>query len=331
MPVDPSEPRFPSIPEARGHYESFYLRACHPDEPLGVWIRYTVHKAPNRPLTGSLWFTLFDRSADGPVASKVTLPAAHVGAGDGSFIRIGDSSLGPAEASGSAHTEQVSADWRLTYESEAPALIHFPRDWMYRAPVPKTKLTTPAPAASFNGELVLDGRRIAVDGWRGMVGHNWGSQHAERWIWMHGLDMSDAGPAWLDVAIGRVKLGPVTTPWIANGAVWLDGRAHRVGGPAARGTSVEERPDGCTFTLPGGEVTLRGEVRAPKKDFVGWVYADPDGPEHNTVNCSIAEMRVTAEGRHVPATELSTDHRGAYELGMRETGHGVPIQPFPDG
>src|SRR2546421_13081671 len=331
MSVDPSEARFPSVPQARGHYESFYLRACSPDEPLGVWIRYTVHKRPGRPVTGSLWFTLFDRSAPGPVASKVTLPAEHVKAGGGSFIEIGDSAFAPGRASGSAPTEQARPSWRLSYESDAPALAHLPRDWMYRTPIPRTKLTSPAPSAIFEGDVELDGRRIAVDGWRGMVGHNWGSQHAERWVWMHGIGLGTDGAAWLDVAIGRVKLGPVTTPWIANGALWLDARLHRVGGPGARGTKLGERSDGCAFVLPGGDVTLRGEVRAPQKDFVGWVYADPDGPEHNTVNCSIAKMRVTAEGRHVPATELSTDHCAAYELGMRETDHGVPIQPFPDG
>ena len=27
-------------------YESFYLRAVSPEEPVGVWIRYTVHKRP---------------------------------------------------------------------------------------------------------------------------------------------------------------------------------------------------------------------------------------------------------------------------------------------
>ena len=331
MPVDPTEARFPSIPRSRGHYESFYMRACHPSDPLGVWIRYTVHKRPRREPTGSLWFTLFDASAPGPVASKVTLPSEDVAAGDGSFIRIGASTFGPNEAAGAAHTEQARADWRLTYEGHAPALNHLPRDWMYRAPIPRIKLTSPAPIATFSGVLDVDGRRIDIDGWRGMVGHNWGSQHAERWIWMNGLGLGEQGDAWLDVAIGRVKLGPVTTPWIANGAVWLDGQLHRVGGPGARGTKVDERPDGCEFTLPGGSVTLRGEVRAPAKDFVGWVYADPDGPEHNTVNCSIAQMRATVEGDGVPATELATDHCAAYELGMRETDHGMPIQPFPDG
>ena len=330
MPPAATEARFPHVHEGRGHYESFYLRAVDPGRPRGAWIRYTIHTRPGQAPGGSIWFTLFDGEAAGPVASKVTLGPDELSAGDGSLVRIGDSAFQPGHVTGSAKTEQADASWQLSFDG-APPLRHLPRAWMYRTPIPRTKLESPSPAATFQGELHVDGRRIAVDGWRGMIGHNWGSQHAERWIWMHGVDLDPPGGAWVDVAIGRVKVGPLTTPWIANGAVWLADRQLRVGGPAARGTEVHESPYRCDFVLPGGEAESRGHVAAPVKDFVGWVYADPDGSEHNTVNCSIAEMRVTVTqgGKH--AAELGTDHGAAYELGMRETDHGVPIQPFPDG
>jgi hypothetical protein len=58
--VDPTGARFAEVPDKAGHYESFYLKLCHPSEPLGAWIRYTVHKRPAAPATGSLWFTLFE-------------------------------------------------------------------------------------------------------------------------------------------------------------------------------------------------------------------------------------------------------------------------------
>ena len=71
---DPTRARFPDVPHDAGHYESFYLRAAHPSEPLGIWIRYTVHKRPGEEPKGSVWFTLFDAGADGPWAVKVTEP-----------------------------------------------------------------------------------------------------------------------------------------------------------------------------------------------------------------------------------------------------------------
>ena len=58
--------RFPDVPHGKGHYESFYLKACHPSEPLGIWIRYTVHKHSNKEPKGSLWFTLFDGAGGRP-------------------------------------------------------------------------------------------------------------------------------------------------------------------------------------------------------------------------------------------------------------------------
>jgi hypothetical protein len=72
-------------------------------------------------------------------------------------------------------------------------------------------------------------------------------------------------------------------------------------------------------------------VGSDKKNFVGWVYADPGGAEHNTANCSIAEMRLTVQRDGEPDLQLHTPHGATYEIGMRETDHGIPIQPFPDG
>ena len=87
----PTEARFPAVPLDAGHYESFYLKACHPAEPLGVWIRYTVHKRPGAPPNGSLWVTLFDGAAEGPRAHKETRPAPVGGGAD--WIAVGDAAM----------------------------------------------------------------------------------------------------------------------------------------------------------------------------------------------------------------------------------------------
>lgn len=316
--VAPTDARFPGVPHAAGHYESFYLKACHPSQSLGVWIRYTVHKRPGMEPTGSLWCTLFDGAAPGPRASKVTVPRPESGGGD--WIRVGESLFGPHRISGSAPSEVCEASWDLRYEASEPPLLHLPRGWMYSAPLPRTKLVTPHPAARFGGRVTVDGRELDVDGWPGMVGHNWGSEHAERWIWVHGLGFEgESEGTWLDAAIGRIKVGPVTTPWIANGVFSFGGVRHRVGGPERiRRTRVREAADGCEFVLPGRGVTVRGTVGAEPKDFVGWIYADPDGSEHHTVNCSIADMRLTVTRGGRPPVELRLAGGAAYELGMRD-------------
>jgi hypothetical protein len=322
MAPSPTDARFPAIAAGAGHYESWYLKLAHPSEPLGVWIRHTIHKRPGAEPTGSLWFTLFDGAADGPVAFKDTRPGPV--AGDGDWVRIGDSRIGDGGAEGHAG----DALWKLGFESSEPPLWHLPRGWMYTAKLPRTKTLSPLPSARFEGEVTAACRRLDVDGWRGMVGHNWGAEHAERWIWMHGID----GDNWIDAAIGRIKVGPWTTPWIGNGAISLDGVRHPLGGvERTRRTEVRESPGRCEFVLPGRDITVQGTLSAAKKDFVGWVYADPDGGEHNTINCSIADMTLTVSRPGEPPLSLRVAGGAAYELGMRETDHGIPIQPYPDG
>ena len=166
-PVDPTAARFPAVPARAGHYESFYLKLCHPTEPLGAWIRYTVHKRPGAAPTGSLWFTLFEES--GPRAAKLTVREPSSGGGD--WLRVGEARIGADEASGSIGDE---IGWQLALEGAEEPLFHLPAAWLYRAPLPRTKLLSPAPAARFSGNLVVDGRTIYVDGSRGMAANNCG-------------------------------------------------------------------------------------------------------------------------------------------------------------
>jgi hypothetical protein len=106
-------------------------------------------------------------------------------------------------------------------------------------------------------------RTIELEGWRGMVGHNWGAEHAERWIWLHGIGFDEDPEAWLDVAIGRVRVARRTTPWVANGALHIDGERHRLGGLGARGLLVAERPERCTLSLPGAGGSWSRPTRTP--------------------------------------------------------------------
>jgi hypothetical protein len=184
------------------------------------------------------------------------------------------------------------------------------------------------------GTVSIDGAHHEIDEWPGMVGHNWGSQHAERWIWLHGLNFDgEDDDTWLDVVLGRVRVGPVLLPWVASGAIGLHGERHALGGPhRVRTTHVAERPTGARLSIPGASgVTVQVDVGAPPERFVGWTYADPNGHTHDVVNCSIADMEVTVTRPSRPSLTLRATGTAAYELGMRENDHGIPIQPYPDG
>lgn len=324
--------RFPRVAAKAGHYESFYVKACRPGGGQGIWIRHTVHKRPGTEPNASIWFVFFDREAEGPRATKVTVPAAGLSVPPGAWMGVDGAEIRPGRAAGSVDTDAVKASWELTFSGDAEPCKYLPSDRLYETRLPKTKFVAPFPDARFEGRLELDGATIELDGWPGMIGHNWGSEHAERWVWLEGTGFADAPDTYFDAGAARVKLGPWATPWVPAGMLMLEGEAHRLGGfGKVREATIEESAGECSFVLPGKDVVVRGSVSAPKKDFVGWVYADPKGPEHHTINCSVADLELTVERPALPPLQLVLPAAAAYELGMRETDHGIPIQPYPDG
>jgi hypothetical protein len=291
-----------------------------------------VHKRPGAEPNASIWFTLFDREAEGPRATKVTVPAAELSVPGEGWIKVDGAEVGPGRASGAVDTDTVKASWELTFSGDAEPCKYLPSDRLYETRLPKTKFVAPFPDARFSGALKIDGETVELDSWPGMIGHNWGTEHAERWVWLEGTGFDGSPDTYFDAGAARIKLGPWTTPWVPSGMLMLEGETHRLGGfGQIRGAAIEESAGECSFVLPGKDIVVRGKVSAPQKDFVGWVYADPAGPEHNTINCSVADLELTVERPALAAVRLSLPAGAAYELGMRETDHGVPIQPFPDG
>jgi hypothetical protein len=327
--------RFPdkAAGEKDGHYESFYLKLNRPGGGRGAWIRHTVHKRPGHPVTCAVWFVLFDADALGPRATKVQFDASALDASADSYIRVGDAVLGEGRATGKIETDALSASWDLTFDDSHEPFHHLPRDFLYNAPLPKTKFLSPYPNAVFNGSIELGGERVEIDDWRGMIGHNWGAEHAERWVWVQGAGFEGRDREdYFDMAVGRIKVAGWTTPWVGNAMLMLDGRAHRLGGfERIHTTKVEEAPTGARFRLTGKDVKVTGRVGAERKDFVAWIYADPVGPEHNTLNCSISDLELDVELDGGPARRLTVSGAAAYEFGTRDTSHGIPLQPYPDG
>jgi hypothetical protein len=327
-----TEARFPGVGLKAGHYESFYIKAARPTGGQAVWIRHTVHKPPGEHPTASIWLTLFDADAPGPQAGKATFDAAELSVPEGGYIRVNGAVLEPGHAAGELKTPQLDASWDLRFEDPGQPFHHLPSERMYDASLPRTKLLSPYPSACFDGTVTVGKERVDLAGWPGMIGHNWGAEHAERWVWIQGAGLAGEDGSYLDVAAGRIKIGPLTTPWVANGMLRIDGTEHRLGGlGSALSAKLNEHPTSCEFKLAGKGVKVRGRVSSEAHNFVAWVYADPKGPEHNTLNCSISDLELEVErhGREPERLELSGG--AAYELGMRDTDHGIPLQPYPDG
>ncbi|HEX9774750.1 MAG TPA: hypothetical protein VGB83_04120 [Actinomycetota bacterium] len=314
MNVDPTRARLGPAP----HYESYYLKARHPGEPLAFWIRHTVLVRPGSAPAAAVWFTLFEPAGVRAVQVARLQPSTPR---DGWFA-AGESRIGDGRAGGTAAGADCSASWDVRFTMDAEPLFHLPATWMYKARLPKTKSISVQPFTRLDGVLRVDGREWVLDGWPGMVGHNWGTEHAARWIWLHGAGFDGAGDdTWIDVVLGRVEIAGRTTPWIAGGAVSIDGTRRRIGGLRRR-PEVSEHYAGAELRLPAEG--LRADVNVSSGQVAGWRYADPTGGEHHVFNSSVADMTLALPGR-----TLRSEAGAVYELGVRETDHGLALQPYP--
>ena len=325
--------RFPRVAAKAGHYESFYVKACRPGGGQGVWIRHTVHKRPGAEPNASIWFVLFDREAEGPRATKATVPAGELSVPADGWIRVADAEIGPGRARGAVGGENLTAAWDLSVlrrrralqvPALRPALRDPPAEDQVRRPLPRRPLRR----AAGNRRREDRARRLAGDD-RPQLG-----DRARRALGLaRGQRLRRLARHLLRRRRGADQARPLDDPLGPLG----DADARRRAAPARRlrpyprRDGSRSRPASAASSCPARTSSSAAASRRRRKDFVGWVYADPDGPEHNTINCSVADLELTVERPSLPALRLDLPAGGAYELGMRETDHGIPIQPFPDG
>lgn len=324
--------RFPSIGAEAAHYESFYMKASPPEGGRALWVRHTVHKRPGQAPTAAVWMTYFTANGRPPLAIKQQVGEQGLSIPRGSYIRVDESEIAPGRVTGEVAGGESSASWNLRFGDLREPFRHLPRGWMYERSLPRTKPLSPHPAVIFDGILEVGGERVDVEAWPGMVGHNWGSEHAESWIWLSGHDPSGSPDDHVDLTIGRVRLGPLLTPWIANGQVVIDGQAHRLGGiERAFSTKVDASPTGAELRIPGKSVSVEGTIGAPAHRFVGWIYSDPKGGEHHALNCSVADLDLKVLGVAGGDRRMRAHGSAVYEFGTKDRDHGIAIQAFPDG
>ena len=211
-------------------YESHYLTAIDPAGGRGWWLRYTALKRAGGRAQATVWVTYFDPSAPGPRALWVAAPEPLRDPRDD----WSSSSLcvfGPRGARGAIVATNPAAGirrarWELSWEPRAPELPCLPARWLYDRAVPRSNGAALVPAGTAAGVVTLDGQDISVDGWDIVVGHNWGSEHPERWCWIHVTRLGQSQRGWLDLVLARVRIGPLVTPWLAAGALQLDDRRY---------------------------------------------------------------------------------------------------------
>ncbi|WP_372789650.1 hypothetical protein [Paraconexibacter sp.] len=307
-------PRSGSDRARAGMYESHYVKAADPDGGRAVWLRHTVLSRPDGGgQRTTVWLTVFDRTAGTVVEQRrVTDEAGYVAPATG-WSQAAQGTLGPTGADGAME----DATWTLRWDPvDAESVPYLPKRWLYDRAIPRSNGVALLPFARMAGTVAIGEHRIELDGWPGMIGHNWGSDHALHWVWMHAAGIGPAGAAWFDGALARVPtVAGRVSPWLGAGAVMLDGARRRV---AMRGAALTVSPGvggdavHVQARVDGGRLDVHATL--PADETVAWDYAAPHDDGRRVRNCSIAEGRVVLT-TPTATTEIPLDGVLALELG----------------
>jgi hypothetical protein len=200
---------------------------------------------------------------------------------------------------------------------------------LYRAPLPRTKLEASVPDGLVAGLLDVDGCRIEVNQRRGTGGHNWGTEHADRWVWLHAAGFAAAPQAWLELALARIKVGPARSPWTAIGAASLGGELVPLGGLGQR-SKVSAGPGRLTASIPAPAGRLDLTVSTADDHAVAVAYADPRGGTRLVRHAALATVKLSFRSRaHGELAMPGTC--GAYEYGTSQHVPTITPRPLPDG
>lgn len=244
------------------------------------------------------------------------------------FVAFPDgAAAGPDRFRGQAVMGGHRARWDLAITGGQPPLRLLRPLVLYRAPLPRTKLEASVPDGMVTGMLEIDGRTVAVSGWRGTVGHNWGPEHADSWAWLHAADFGAAPEAWLDLVLARIRVGPARSPWTAMGALSLAGDLILLGGLGRR-PRVDARPGRLTADLPSPHARLQLSVTTDDEDPVAVPYTDPRGGTRTVRHAALASVELIL-GRPGHSELTLSSSRGAYEYGTRNAIPGIVPQPVP--
>ncbi|MGH9389564.1 MAG: hypothetical protein ACRD1Z_08105, partial [Vicinamibacteria bacterium] len=214
----------------RPHYEVYYLKLNDVPTRTAAWLRYTLlAPAPGKgDPVAELWGIFF--FADDPkrnIALKKTFPIEEaVIARDRFSFRIGNAEITNSSARGGLERNGKRLDWTLRWEPNRESFRHLPYAWMYRAPVPKTKVISPNLSVRFHGEITAGGDRVILRGAPGQQTHIWGTKHADRWVWGHCNAFEEDSEALFEGLTAQVKIAGRRTPPLSTFHFRYRGESH---------------------------------------------------------------------------------------------------------
>jgi hypothetical protein len=303
----------------RGIYESNYLKANSPDGRRAIWVKHNALVPIEGAGLGEFWIVLFERGQT-PIVAKREVPWTEVEADpDAIGLRAGAVSLRPERAEGRI----ADVSWELGLSGGLPPLFDLPYAAMYSGSFPKKKTLTPAPNLRFDGQVRVGGERWDVDGWVGLRGHNWGTEHAHSYAYGTCNTWDDgAGDRAVVGFTARIRLGRGLSPWL-TGVVGTgpDIERNRLRHWLGAGSVAPERWSARWRGPRRRQAEL--VMTTDPSGYAGLRYAHPDGRESYCYNTKFADVSWTVDDRRY------TSRCGELEVLFPEPLPGIDLHPAP--
>lgn len=318
-------------PAARaGHVESWFIRANHPHARRAVWLKTTRLAEPGQPGRAATWCVFFDDTPgtagrSGVRAWHEVAPGSDAGASDPSAPG-GSGEVRFQEASGSWTGALEGAagrvSWDLAWERLpgplGDPLVPYP-PVLAHAPVPRSRLVTPLPAARFQGVLNVDGVPFLIHEWWGMNGHNWGVEHPASYAWGQCLFPGEGGEpdALVEGFSGRIRLGRRLSPVLSALVVRAGDRTWRFDHLVDLWRQrARVDPEGLAWdlTMRARDATATLHAVARPDEVAALAYRNPGGAVSTCLNSKLARVSLRlAPARGAPLCWESA-HGGALEF-----------------
>lgn len=306
------------VPDSeKGHYESYFLRANHPEKAQGFWIRYTLFSPRGRPdkALGEIWAVFFDGESDRMTAVQEEFPLSQCAfSAERMAAQVGNNTLESGRLRGSSQRGSDRMDWDLTYGGEEPPILLLP-EALYHTRLPKAKALVTAPNVQFDGLVRVNGTDYVINAWQGSENHNWGSKHTDEYAWGQVAGFDNAPAAFLECSTARLKLGPVWSPWLTVAVVRWEGRTwHFNNLLLAVKAKARYRQGDWQFETANQHARLTVRFGAPASHFVSLTYKNPPGGACICLNSKIAACEITLEEKGGASHYFRTRQRAAFEM-----------------
>lgn len=228
------------LPRARdGLYEAFYYRGSSPDGCRAFWLKHNfLRRHGERGVLLEVTLVLFDRTTGqvhvahdredlSPASFNALSRGRHWDAisanmASGSFFEVTRERL-----RGKLHTAEGMAAWDVGLQRSDEVLYHFPHSRLYQLPLPGKKVLTRDAWLRFSGTLSV-GDVVMEGEFRGVCGHNWGTEHAHEYAYAACNRFREDDEACFDGFTGKLALvaGLLRTPRLSMAALRHQGEWH---------------------------------------------------------------------------------------------------------